>query len=90
MVIAPENEQGMVSIMGTYGMFYANTVGAFGVVSAGGNWGRLASAVRLGALKLVGCNNDFSLLFSGDTLVLADSEIVGESSLVVIIFLMIL
>ena len=53
-IITPEPEHGLVSIMGPDGMFYANTVGAFGVVSAGQNWDRLASAVRRWALQLVG------------------------------------
>ena len=43
-VIAPEPEHGLVSIVGPNGLFYANTVGAFGVVSADRNWDRLASA----------------------------------------------
>ena len=34
--IVPENERGLVSIMGPIGLFYANTVGASGLVSAGG------------------------------------------------------
>ena len=47
--ITPESEQGPVSIMGPNDLFYANTVGAFGVVSAGRNWDRLASAAHLRA-----------------------------------------
>ena len=56
--------------MGPNGLFYANTAGAFGVVSAGGNLGRLASAARLWALKLVE-NKDFLLLFPDGALFLA-------------------
>ena len=52
-VLTPEPEPGLVSITGPIGKFYANTVGAFGVVSAGRNWGRLASAVQRWDLKLV-------------------------------------
>ena len=53
-IITPESGRGLGSIMGPDGMFYANTVGACGVVSAGQNWDRLASAARRWALKLVG------------------------------------
>ena len=53
LVLTPEPEHGLVSIMGPDGKFYANTVGTFGVVSAGQNWDRLASAVRRSDLKLV-------------------------------------
>ena len=52
-VLTPESEQGLVSTMGPNDLFYANTVGAFGVVSAGQNWGRLKSAARRWTLKLV-------------------------------------
>ena len=52
-VLTPEPEHGIVSIMGPIGKFYANTVGTFGVVSAGQNLDRLASAVHSWALKLV-------------------------------------
>ena len=45
-VLTPESEHGLVSIMGPNGLFYANTVGTFGVVSADQNWDRLASGVR--------------------------------------------
>ena len=48
-VLTPEAEHGLVSIMGPIG-FYANTVGTFGEVSAGQDWGRLASAVHRRAL----------------------------------------
>ena len=34
-VMTPESERGLVSTMGADGLFYANTVDAFGVVSAG-------------------------------------------------------
>ena len=51
--LTPEPEHGLVSIMGPGGKFYANTVGTVGVVSAGQNWDRLASAVRRWDLKLV-------------------------------------
>ena len=89
MVIVHENERGAGSIVGQEGRFYANTVGAFGAVSARGDWGRLASAAHRWDLKLVE-NNDFFLLFSGDALELEECEIADESPLVVIILLMIL
>ena len=76
--------------MGPNGSFYANTVGAFGVVSAGQNWDRPASAVRRWALKLVGGKKVTLLLFSGDTLFLPESEILGEAFLAIVFFLMIL
>ena len=43
-VLAPPDERGILPIVGPDGISYANTVGAFGVVSAGRNWDRLASA----------------------------------------------
>ena len=49
----PPSEHGLVSIIPPNGMFYANTVGACGVVSAGQNWDRFAGAVRRRALKLI-------------------------------------
>ena len=66
---------------------YANTVGDFGAVSAGGgNWGRLLSAVRRWALELVGDNDIPILLPPRDALVLAESAIFDETSIVVIFF----
>ena len=62
-VIAPEPEHGLVSIMGADGLFYSNTIGAFGVVSAGQNWGRVASAAHRRALKLVDAKEVSILLF---------------------------
>ena len=62
-VSTPEPEHGLVSIMGPDGKFYANTVGTFGVVSAGQNWDRLASAVRRWALKLFEKKKVYLLLF---------------------------
>ena len=57
--IPPEADRGLVSTMGPNGRFYANAVGTtVGVVSAGGNGSRLASAVHGWALKLVD-KNDF-------------------------------
>ena len=49
--------------MGPNGLFYANAVGSFGVVSAGQNWGRLSIAVHRRALKLVDKQKVFLLLF---------------------------
>ena len=62
-VLKPEPGHGIVSIMGPGGKFYANTVGTFGVVSAGQNWDRLASAAHRWALKLVGEQKVYLLLF---------------------------
>ena len=70
--------------MGPNDLFYANAVGAFGAVSAGGNWDRLASAPNRWSSKLVENNEVHMLLFPDDTLVLAGSEIPDESLLVVI------
>ena len=67
-VVTPASERGLVSIMGHRGLFYANAVGNFGAVAAGKNWDRLASAVHRRALKLVGANKVFLLLFSDDAL----------------------
>ena len=47
-LLTPESERGLVSITGPDGLFYANTVGTFGVVSAGQNWGRLALRPPMG------------------------------------------
>ena len=68
---------------GAIGLFYANTVGAFGAASAGRNWDRLSSEVHRWALKLVVAKEVFILLFSGDTLFLAEGEISEESFLVI-------
>ena len=76
--------------MGPNGLFYANAVGAFGAVSAGQNWGRLAIAARRWALKLVGKQKVFLLLFSDDALSLAEDETFGEDFLIIVFFLMIL
>ena len=62
-VLTTDSEHGLVSIMGPGGLLYANTVGTFGVVSAGQNWDRLASAVRRWDLKLVDKRKVFLLLF---------------------------
>ena len=67
-VITPGPGHGLVSIMWPNGLFYANTAGAFGVVSAGRNWDRIASAVRRWDLKLVDTKEVPIFLFSGDTL----------------------
>ena len=79
MVLTLVKERGMVSIMGPNGRFYANAVGAFGVVSDGGNWGRLARAFHRWALKLVDKKYFPTLLFSDGALVLAESAISDES-----------
>ena len=84
-VVTPESARGLVSIMGRSGLYYANTVGAFGVVSACQNLDRLASAVHRRALKLVDAKEVFILLFSDDALFLADDGIFEESFLVIII-----
>ena len=62
-VITPDSAHGLVSIMGRNGLFYSNAVGTPGVVSAGQNWGRLASAVRRSDLKLFDKRKVFLLLF---------------------------
>ena len=59
MVLTPTPEHGLVSTVGPNGLFYAHAIGAFGVVSAGRNWDRLASAAHRWTLKLV-ANNEFS------------------------------
>ena len=85
-VITPENEHGLVSILGPNGMYYANTVGTFGVVSAGQNWDRLASAVHRWGLKLLGKEKVYVLLFSDDTIFLTENEIFDETFLAFIFF----
>ena len=67
-VVKPESEQGLVPTMGPNGLYYANTVGAFGVASAGQNRGRLASAVHRRDLKLVDAKEVVFLLFPDDAL----------------------
>ena len=79
MALTPKPGRGMVSIVGPNGLLYANAVGAFGSVSAGRNWGLLASSPHRWALMLVGGNEFLLLLFSDDALVLAENEICGES-----------
>ena len=61
-VLTPKPGRGLVAISGPNGLFYANAVGAFGVVSASQNWDRIASATHRWALKLVG-GNGFSYYF---------------------------
>ena len=80
-VITPSNEHGLVSIMGPGGMYYANTVGTFGVVSAGQNWDRLASAAHRWGLKLLGQEKVYVLLFPDDTIFLTENEIFGGTFL---------
>ena len=69
--------------MGRSGLYCANTIGAFGVVSAGKEWGRLASAVQSWALKLVGEKEVFILLFS-DGAFLGGGEVFEEAFLIII------
>ena len=89
-IITPEPEHGLVSIMGHDGMFYANTVGASGVVSAGQNWDRLASAARRLALKLVGEEKSiFTSLFRRRNFS-HGKEIFDEVFLTMIFFLLII
>ena len=54
MVISAPEEHGLVSIMGPIGIFYANAVGAFGIVSAGKKRDRLAIAAHRWARALAG------------------------------------
>ena len=79
--ITPGPGRGLVAIVGPDGLFYANTVGAFGAASAGRNWDRLASAVHMWGLKLVENNSLFMLLFPDGELFLAGSGIFEESFL---------
>ena len=85
-VLTPESEHGLVSIMWPNGLFYAHTVGTFGVASAGQNWDRLASAARRCALKLVGNQKAFLLLFSDEALFLAEDGIFAEDFLIIVFF----
>ena len=77
-----------MSILGPNGMRYANTVGTFGVVSAGQNWGRLASAVRRWVLKLVGEAKVYLLLFPGDAIFSTENEICDAMFLAFIFLLL--
>ena len=83
-VITPKPERGLVSIAGPICLFYANTAGNFGVVSAGQNWDRLASAAHRWALKLVDEKEVFRLQFSVGALFLAGDEIFEEPFLIII------
>ena len=74
-VIDPTPGRGLVSIVGPNGLYYANTVGTSGVVSAGQNWDRLASAVHRWALKLADAESAFILLLSGGALFQAGNGI---------------
>ena len=67
--------------MGPNGSIYANTVGTFGVDSAGRNGGCLSGAVRRWALKLVGGKSPTLFLSPPDTLFLSESDDFGEASL---------
>ena len=58
----PDGGIGIVPIMGPNGPSYANPVGAFGVVSAVGNWDRLSRAVHRWAIALVK-NKDIYISF---------------------------
>ena len=89
-VIAPEHEHGLVLTMGPNGMYRANTVGTFGVVSAGRNWGRLASASHRWGLKLVGKAKVYLLLFPVDAIFSNENEIFDEMFLAFISFLLII
>ena len=64
--------------MGPGGNFYANTAGTFGVVSAGRNWGRLASAAHRRDLKLVGGKKVYLLLLMGDASFLTEKRSLVE------------
>ena len=79
MAITPKPEHGFVSIVGPIGLCCANNVGAFGAVSSGQNWDRLASAAHRWGLKLVDGADFFMLIFPDDALVLAESGIFEES-----------
>ena len=83
-VMAPESVHGLVSIMGTNGLYNANAVGTFGAPSAGQNWDRPAGAVHRWVIKLVDTKEVFIVLFSGDALFLEGDEIFEESFLVII------
>ena len=75
LVLTPEPEHGLVSIMGSDGNFYADAVGTFGVVSADRNWGRLASAAHGWALKLDGGRKStYYLFFSADAIFLTEKR----------------
>ena len=79
---------GLVSTIGTGGLFYANAVGAFCVGSAGKNRGRLARAVHRWSFSLVDSAEFFAILFSYDAKVLAENEMPDGSFLSVISLLM--
>ena len=66
-VLTLVKERGLVSTVAPNGLFYSNADGAFGTVSDGGNWDRLASAVHRWALKLVGESDYHTLQFPDDS-----------------------
>ena len=70
--------------MGPDGELYANTVGTCGVVSACQNWGRLASAAHIWALKLVGEKKVYLVLFLTTQFSQRKKEIFHEVSLLII------
>ena len=86
MAIAPECERGLVSIMGHGGHFMP-----IQLVHSEWNLRRKTgtasqSRFTFGGVKIIG-NNEIPILLSGDTLVLAASEIFGEYSIIVIFLL---
>ena len=76
----------LVSNMGTCGLFYANAVGSLGAVSAGLNWGLLASAVHRWAHALVEIKEIYLLLFPGDIWFWLEMGSRGGTSLIVTSF----
>ena len=75
-----------VSAMAPNDLFYVNTEGTFGVVYAGHNWGRIASAAHRRALSLGGAKKSPLLLRPEDALVSAENDVHGETILAAILF----
>ena len=73
-ILVPETEWGLVSICLEDDEFYVNTVGTFGVASAGQNWDRVASFVHRSCLRMLGKEAVFLFLFSDDTILVCEKS----------------
>ena len=69
-LVRPE-ERGLVTIMGTIGIFYANNVGTVGAAATEENWDRRCSAAHLRAMSLAG-NGNFHCYFPDGSIVLSE------------------
>ena len=71
-ILVPFDEWGLVTICLEETKFFVNTVGTFGVASAGQNWDRVAAFVHRSCLRLLGTKKLFMFLFSDDTFLICE------------------